>query len=361
MSQKNDILSLLNDQERHAATAARQALIIQPGAIGDCILTLPLAQYMKDTLDLGSVVFLSHIGHAGFFAGRTCIDGVKSIESLKLHRLFQSRREFDLEDGDPLLAAFAPYSWIVTFLGEHDSDFEHNLIYTAHCTHSAEVISLNLKHPDASSTHISSYYIDQFAAAHTPPLPTQEGGSRTAPTKPLLVATETDKLKGTRLLAAFDIDPTSQKVVVIAPGSGSVSKCWPIENYIAVAEQVIASGFKVLFLLGPAELERFPSAVIGQLREIAPCASGVSLTEVTQLLSVSHAFVGNDSGIAHLAGALGIRTITLFGPTQSDVYKPCGQNVQTLQIPPEEFFKISPSRQIQVAHLAVGGILKYRH
>jgi len=349
-----DILSLLNEQECLAATAARQAIIIQPGAIGDCILTLPLASYMKESLDLGSVVFLGHLDHIGIFAGRTCVDGVKSIESLKLHRLFQSRREFDLEDHDPLLTAFAPYSWIITFLGEPDGDFEHNLIYTAHCTHSAEVITLNFKPTAATATHISRHYIDQFAAAHTPPLPIPPPNFE----QPLLTATDMDKLKGSGLFKKFEIDAASEKAIVIAPGSGSVTKCWPIENYLAVARELIKDGFKVIFLLGPVELDRFSSSVIQQLGAVASVASGLSLTEVVQLLSVAHAFIGNDCGIAHLAGGLGIKTVTLFGPTQSEVYKPCGPNVHVLQIPPDEFTAISPPRQIQIAHLTANHISK---
>lgn len=345
MSENKDILSLLSEQERHAATAARQAIVIQPGAIGDCILTLPLARYMKDSLDLGSVVFLGHLGHTGIFAGRTCVDGVKSIESLKLHRLFQNRSEFDLEEDDPLLTAFAPYSWIITFLGEHGSDFEHNLIYTAHCTHSAEVITLNLKPPATVATHVSRYYIDQFAAAHTPPLPAPPSYFA----QPLFFATEADKHKGMELFKPFDIDPESQKAVIIAPGSGSPAKCWLIENYLALARKLAANGFKILFLLGPAELERFSAVSIQQLNSFAPIISGLSLTEVVQLLSVAHVFIGNDSGITHLAGGLGIKTVAIFGPTQSVIYHPCGPSVHPLQLPCEEFAAISPQYQEHIA------------
>jgi ADP-heptose:LPS heptosyltransferase len=346
---RNDILSLLNEQERLAATTTRQAIIIQPGAIGDCILTLPLARYIKESLDLGGVIFLSHLSHTGIFVGRTCVDGVKSIESLKMHRFFQGRSKFDLEDHDPLLTAFAPYSWIITFLGEPGSDFEHNLIYTAHCTHSAEVITLNFKPPADTATHISRYYIDQFAVAHTPPLPMMPSNFE----QPLLTAADMDKHNGIELFKTFDIDPASQKAVVIAPGSGSLTKCWPIENYFAVAQELIKDNYKVLFLLGPAELDRFPSTALQQLGNVAPVASGLSLTEVLQLLSVTNVFIGNDSGVTHLAGGLGVKTIALFGPTQSDLYKPCGRQVHTLQIPPEEFAVISPKNQNHIVRMVL--------
>jgi heptosyltransferase-3 len=349
MSAKDkDILSLLNEQEGIAAMAARQAIIVQPGAIGDCILTLPLAQFMKDSLKLGNIVFLSHLNYAGIFAGRSCINGVKSIESVQMHRLFQSRKEFDLEDNDPLLTAFIPYSWIVTFLGEPGSDFEHNLIYTAHCTHSAEVITLGLKPPVACETHISRYYIGQFAAAHPASLPLPPPNLHV----PLLTATDMDKLKGIEILKTFDIDPESEKTVVIAPGSGSLSKCWPVENFLAVGRQLKSNGFKVLFLLGPAELERFSPDTIRQLGSAAPCVSDLPLAEVLQLLSASYGFVGNDSGVTHLAGALGIKTIAIFGPTQSDIYRPCGPDVRILQIPLDEFAAISSKFQEQITYLA---------
>jgi heptosyltransferase-3 len=346
-AKKNDILSLLGEQEKLAAKAARRAIIIQPGAIGDCILTLPLAEFMKTSLNLGSVVFLGRLDYAGIFIGRTCIDGVKSIESVELHRLFRSRAQFDLEDSDPLLTAFAPYSWIVTFLGEPGSDFEHNLIFTAHCTHSAEVITLDSKPTAAPATHISLYYIEQFASAHSPPLKLAPLNSE----QPLVTATEMDKLKGTELFEAWAIDTTTEKAVVIAPGSGAESKCWPIENYIAIATKLAQNDFKVIFLLGPAELDRFTPAMVKQLGRIAPCVSNLSLTEVLQLLSVSAAFVGNDSGIAHLAGATSVKTIAIFGPTQSRLYKPCGPSVFALQMSPEEFSAVSANRQQQIAEL----------
>ena len=232
---------------------------------------------MKSSLNLGNVVFLGHLGYTGIFAGRSCVDGVKSIESIDIHRLFLGRKEFDLEDHDPLLTAFAPYNWIVTFLGEPDSDFEHNLIYTAHCTHSAEVITLRLKSPAASSTHISHYYIEQFmdqlsvnttVTQHGQASPIAMPPNHIA--SPLLTATDMDKQNGAELLKAFDIDATSQNTIVLAPGSGAASKCWPIENYIAVAKQLASNNFKVLFLLGPAELDRFSPALIDLLSRTRP-------------------------------------------------------------------------------------------
>jgi len=48
---------------------------------------------------------------------------------------------------------------------------------------------------------------------------------------------------------------------------------------------------------------------------------------VLQVLSCADAFVGNDSGITHLAAAIGLDTLVLFGPTDSKTYRPLGPNV----------------------------------
>ena len=87
---------------------------------------------------------------------RTCVDSIRSIDTAELHRLFAAPASFDLADRDPLIHMFADYSWIVTFLGEPGSDFEQNLIFTANCSHSAEVITLSLKPPEAASSTFPS-------------------------------------------------------------------------------------------------------------------------------------------------------------------------------------------------------------
>lgn len=142
---------------------AQRAVILQPGAIGDCILTLPLAEFIKKSLGLGGVDVIGHTEYTGILPGRTCVDGVRCIDSMDLHRLFVTTKDFDLKDGDSLISAFSDYAWITTFLGEPDSDFEQNLIFTANCSHSAEVVTLLMKPPEDCSEHLTQFYTRQFA------------------------------------------------------------------------------------------------------------------------------------------------------------------------------------------------------
>jgi ADP-heptose:LPS heptosyltransferase len=72
----------------------------------------------------------------------------------------------------------------------------------------------------------------------------------------------------------------------------------------------------------------------------------LSLSKVLELLSCADIFIGNDSGIAHLAAGLGIKTFTIFGPTNPDVYKPMGPNVNVFTAGKATFAK-KPSSRMQ--------------
>jgi heptosyltransferase III len=91
--------------------------------------------------------------------------------------------------------------------------------------------------------------------------------------------------------------------LIVHPGSGSPKKVWPY--------------FEEL-------IEHVPNAVI--LRESA----GLSLTEVFQHLRRCRAYIGNDSGITHLAAYLGCPTIALFGPTDPRVWGPIGRRFRII-------------------------------
>jgi heptosyltransferase-3 len=326
MQANNDILSLLEAQGAQLAREIQRAVILQPGALGDSILTLPLVKLMKETLDLGGVDIIGHTEYVGILPERTCVDGIRSIDSAQLHRLFVEPAKFDLADRDPLIHVFADYSWIVSFLAEPDSDFEQNLIFTANCSHSAEVISLALKPPAAGGRHIAEFYIEQFARQSE--LPLEQAGVKE---KDILIkVTEADRDRSVDLLDQTRID-LSKRLVVLHPGSGGPKKCWHLENFVTVAKELRGRDIEVLFLLGPAEVERLRPAEKMYLHSTAACAAHLSLAQVVALLSGADAFVGNDSGVTHLAAGMGLRTIALFGPTDPSVYKPLGPSVTVLR------------------------------
>jgi ADP-heptose:LPS heptosyltransferase len=253
---------------------------------------------------------------------------------MDLHRLFVSEEEFALADGDPLIFSFADYTWIVTFLGGDNSDFEQNLIFTAHCSHSAEIMTLELKPKEGSATstrhsasgHISDFYREQFLE--------QSGLSETEPrgtaSKAIIRPTQADRDKGREILDGAGVRQTLRPVI-IHPGSGGRHKCWQIDNFLSIAGTLSKQGAEVVFLLGPAEQERFDKPTRAKMGKAARTLSNLSMSEVLAVMSCARGYLGNDSGITHLAGAMGLRTVAVFGPTEPAVYGPMGPEVTILR------------------------------
>lgn len=341
MQAEDDILSLLEAKSAQSARESHRAVILQPGALGDCILTLPLVKLVKEALDLGGVDLIGHAEYVGILPGRSCVDGVRSIDSVDLHRLFAEPMRFDLADHDPLIHLFAGYSWIITFLGEPGSDFEQNLIFTTNCSHSADVVTLPLKPPEGVRQHIAEIYTEQFARQSG--LPMEK--ARVDPKAVHIRVDQADRDLGVELLEQVGID-LSKRLVVIQPGSGGRNKCWRLENFLNVARTLRGPEIEVLFLLGPAEVERLRPCDKVHIHGVTRCVAHLSLPQVVGLLSCADAFVGNDSGVTHLAAGIGLRTIALFGPTDPTVYRPLGPRVTVVQGQAEGFAeRASPELQ----------------
>ena len=340
MSAKSNIIDELRKRIERAARLSQRGVILQPGAIGDCILTLPLVEFMKETVCPGGVDIISHTEYTGILPGRSCVDGVRSMDSMCLHRLFAGEGEFDLADGDPLITAFADYTWIVTFLGEENSDFERNLIFTAHCSHSAEVMTLAMKPEAGYHGHISDFYKERFIKESgfdeltTSGLSTEQQNSAVG--MPLIRATAADMKKGKEILAEIGIKPT-RKPAVIQPGSGGAEKCWNLDNFVSAAKMLAKEGIETIFLLGPAEIERFSPSAKAKIGTAAKMLTNLTLAEALAVLSCAGGYIGNDSGITHLSGALGIRTVAVFGPTDAAVYGPIGPAVTVLESGEQDF------------------------
>ncbi len=318
----DNILDMVKRKASDTARGARRGLIIQPGAVGDCILTLPLADFLKKTVGLAAVDILGHTEYIGVFPGRTCVDRVRSIEAVDLHRLFVDAAEFRIADGDPLVGFFAEYQWLLTFLGEPGAHFEQNLIYTANCSRSAAVITIPLKPPNDFTGHITDFYLRRFAAESDLDIDVPE----TKKDRRLLNSEKSDLKTANEILTQMNIDPAS-KPIIVHPGSGGKHKCWPLDNYIALAEQLHKDDYETVFLLGPAELERLDESDLDRVRNSAKTITGLSLNQLCALFTRTCAFIGNDSGITHLAAAMAVKTLAIFLTTDPRLYCPLGPDV----------------------------------
>lgn len=115
---------------------------------------------------------------------------------------------------------------------------------------------------------------------------------------------------------------TNAPDVVLQPGSGSPKKNWPLACFEALASRLTRRGHRVSWCMGPAE---------ANLPHRPDSLSPMSLPELARLLAGARLFIGNDSGISHLAAAAGCPTLAIFGPTNPRVWAPAGPRVRVLR------------------------------
>lgn len=116
--------------------------------------------------------------------------------------------------------------------------------------------------------------------------------------------------------------------VCIHPGSAGIHKRWALERFRAVRDSLVQRGRRVSWILGPAENELLESGIAMSGSEDTIFRSP-SIRELIGILSSCKVFLGNDSGVSHLAAAAGAPCVVIFGPTDPCIWAPRG-NVQIL-------------------------------
>lgn len=126
----------------------------------------------------------------------------------------------------------------------------------------------------------------------------------------------------TPAVPTIQIDTQPNRLIWIHPFSGSAKKNWPLENYHQLANYLRATGRSVEFIVAPHQAGIIPGArIIEDLKELA------------SLLAGSQLYIGNDTGITHLAAAAGAPTIAIFLSTNPQVWSPRGPQVKVLENP----------------------------
>jgi ADP-heptose:LPS heptosyltransferase len=131
------------------------------------------------------------------------------------------------------------------------------------------------------------------------------------------VSTEAAEAINQRLAA---VGLTDRKIALIHPAAAFATKQWATENFARVVEYVAERGFAPVAVAAPHE-----SAVLENLIDQSSVhieTFDLSLPEVTALAARSQLFVGNDSGIAHIAAAAGTRCVVVFGSSNIAHWRP---------------------------------------
>ena len=164
------------------------------------------------------------------------------------------------------------------------------------------------------------------------------------PPLPVVWTAPSDQAKAAALL------PAGRPIVALAPTANWAPKIWPAARFAELFHALPLIGAVPVIFAGPGETER---AMVAPLRAALPDAIDLSgrltLPQIAACLSRSSLFVGNDSGLMHLAAAAGAPTLGLFGPTNAAEYAPAGRRARAVIGPGADMTTISVEQVLAAA------------
>lgn len=149
-------------------------------------------------------------------------------------------------------------------------------------------------------------------------------------------------------------------ILAMGPASNWIGKVWPIERFIQTAAQLLdkdgpMAGGRLLILGGPED-----QRMVEELRMATARGRCIDLTGKVDLLTAyaclrrARMFVGNDSGLMHIAAAAGTPTLGLFGPSDERRYAPWGEHTAAIRGPRtfEQFLAIDADLSQAIRHMS---------
>ncbi len=288
----------------------RNILLFHQGALGDFVVTWPVALGLARVYAQSRLFYVTH-SEKGKLA-----DKVLRVEWADAEAGWNGL--FGPAGSQPALPEvsaklLAGAQMVVGFLSGSSKAWADNVRRLAP---EANVLVINPTPPDEWKGHATEYQLEQllpWPAAHA-------------------AAEQMLRSDHTRGVSVQRPNPPTR--TVIHPGSGSPLKNWPVERYLELAGILSGQGHDVRILIGEVEQERWTPDVLARLSAVGSLARPATYLELLAELQPARVFIGNDSGPGHLAGILGVPTLSLFGPTDPARWKPLGPHVRTIRREP---------------------------
>ncbi len=273
-------------------------LVVRGGALGDFILTLPVLEALRNRFPETHLEILGYNSVTELALGSGLVDGVKHIESRGLASFFARQGQLDSDFVD----YFEQFDMVISFLYDPDNYFKNNVI---RCT-SGQFIQGIHKAQDNGELHASSAYLkvlEKLAIFESDPVPHLKLPDKPGPLP-------------------------AGKWVALHPGSGSPKKNWEPEFWLALVDALLVDPEnRILLVAGEADAEL--ASALGAIIDKSQRGMVLfnrPLAEVARHLAAAESYIGHDSGITHLAGALGLKGAVLWRDSKKEIWRPLNPN-----------------------------------
>jgi ADP-heptose:LPS heptosyltransferase len=292
-------------------------LVVNHGAVGDFILSLPAVEAIHNAFPRARLTFLANPSPLEIIRGRPYLAMVLDCRSSRWAPLYG-------EGGRVAFGSFGispPVAGIFVFGRPSSQMLTENLAAVLEAP--AQRID---PFPDpVPGLPVTEYQCRQLTALGVPALP---------PPPAVIAPTPEDENEATAL--AKGLLKPDERLVLIHPGSGGSEKIWAPAGWITLIRGLLEQPRLRLGLIqGPADhdiLRRLHERL--ELSHVLPFHN-LRLGLLAGIMGHAAFYIGNDSGITHLAAACGVPTVALFGPTDPRIWAPRGPAVQVIRWRPE--------------------------
>ena len=292
-------------------------LIIKLRYIGDVLLATPVLRALRERFPEARLTMAVNRGTEEVLAGNPDVQEVLVVEKGGLAEQLRFLREvrrrrfdavIDLTDGDRA-AILAGLSGAPLRIGFNEEHRWRGLLYTT------------VAHVGPSSVH----RIEHDLAALRPL------GIEPKVGQPKLYLSREDDERAARLLEEVGLVGAGGPLVMFQPGARYWFKAWPAERFAALADRLTESFGCRVVIGGSGQEQKLAEEVRRQARSTPTVLAGrTPLRTYAAVLKRCALFVGSDNGPMHMAAALGVPVVALFGPSNPDEWGPRGPAVRVL-------------------------------
>ncbi|MCX7705989.1 MAG: glycosyltransferase family 9 protein [bacterium] len=261
---------------------SKNALVVRPGSLGDLICTIPV--FISLAKNGFNVYLIGNERLNPFFEKREIIKKGIGFSDIRLVEMFSETKKISIPE-------FPDFVLVIVYI-ESNGVFFKNLLLS----YGEKMVVHPV--PENLSCNVSEYLLQPLRKI------------------------------GLQIYYPEIKKKTFNNTFFIHPGSGSKKKNWKKENFVEVFHH-FKKKYKCRVILGECEIDdyKYWEKNIGKHNIIVPD----DITVLSQVLETGDYYLGNDSGVSHLAAFLGLKTFIIFGPTDPEIWAPETGNVKIIR------------------------------
>ena len=302
---------------------SQNIIVRAPNHLGDCIMSMPMISETGEAFPGCSLTLLIREGLSELFEGNQAIDKILTFPDRYAHGLAGVFKLTDIikkgkyDTGFILPPSFSSASSFKL------AGVSERIGYIADGRRLLLTKALPLPEP-INSTHRSETYLNLLRRSYN---------KEYSYSKPKLFLSDTDISKGVKLLEGFGVS-SSARYAVIAFRAVAESRRWGVENYTRLAKWIVSELNLTVLLTGQKEdvPEGNSIAEAAGQAKVINLAGKTGIRELASVLSNAAVFIGNDSGAAHLAAAVGTAVVVLSGADDPEETSPLAARKKMLYL-----------------------------